>query len=325
MDVLELIRSSTKYVSDQSKHVTINEDALAKECDLFLEENKKKKHKEIWADNEFHYCDVDRTQKDANHETYYSESTAQYIIVMDALNHCFWPDESLEYHHLARGLKQAIEKDAHVFDAARLSQVTPATLHQWFGRELPNIEERCRLLREVGDALTQHFGGSIKELILSANHNASSLVDIVSRYFWGFRDTSIYKGRQIFLYKRAQIFVGDLWGAYEGKGLGKFKDIDRLTMFADYRVPQILRHMNVLQYSEELSALVDSKKEVAVGSEMELEIRAVTVQAVERMRDIFNKNHCSLLALEVDWMLWGRGEAMLDTLPPHHRTFTIFY
>lgn len=42
-------------------------------------------------------------------------------------------------------------------------------------------------------------------------------------------------GRQVFLYKRAQIFVGDVYGAYGGKGLGAFWDVDQLTMFADYR------------------------------------------------------------------------------------------
>ena len=41
-----------------------------------------------------------------------------------------------------------------------------------------------------------------------------------------------YSGRQLFFYKRAQIFVGDVWGAFHGAGLGRFTDIDQLTMFA---------------------------------------------------------------------------------------------
>jgi hypothetical protein len=36
----------------------------------------------------------------------------------------------------------------------------------------------------------------------------------------------------VFFYKRAQIFVGDLFGAFGGQGLGAFHDIDQLTMFA---------------------------------------------------------------------------------------------
>jgi hypothetical protein len=37
---------------------------------------------------------------------------------------------------------------------------------------------------------------------------------------------------QVFFYKRAQIFVGDLYGAFGGQGLGQLHDIDQITMFA---------------------------------------------------------------------------------------------
>lgn len=40
---------------------------------------------------------------------------------------------------------------------------------------------------------------------------------------------------QVFFYKRAQIFVGDVYGALGGQGLGAFHDMAALTMFADYR------------------------------------------------------------------------------------------
>ena len=52
-------------------------------------------------------------------------------------------------------------------------------------------------------------------------------------YFPGFRDSAIFKGKQVFLNKRAQILVGDLWGA----GAWVFNDIEKLTMFPDYRIP----------------------------------------------------------------------------------------
>lgn len=60
----------------------------------------------------------------------------------------------------------------------------------------------------------------------------------------------------MFLYKRAQIFVGDLWGAFRGKGLGKFNDIGQLTTFADYRVPVVLRELGILNYTNSLTKLV---------------------------------------------------------------------
>ncbi len=64
------------------------------------------------------------------------------------------------------------------------------------------------------------------------------------------------RGRQVFLYKRAQIFVADVWGAFGGAGLGAFSDIGRLTTFADYRVPVVLRQLGVLRYADNLAKQV---------------------------------------------------------------------
>ena len=76
----------------------------------------------------------------------------------------------------------------------------------------------------------------------------------------------MYRGEQVFLYKRAQILAGDLWAAYgrrgadDPQGLG-FGDIDELTTFADYRVPQLLSapRVGVMRYSDELRARIDAK------------------------------------------------------------------
>ncbi|CAI7901647.1 unnamed protein product, partial [Closterium sp. NIES-53] len=78
-------------------------------------------------------------------------------------------------------------------------------------------------------------------------------------------DHTIYRGRQVALFKRAQIFVADLWGAFSGRGLGHFSDIHRLTMFADYVVPAVLRSRGVLTYAPSLAAAVDGKQEILPG------------------------------------------------------------
>ena len=45
--------------------------------------------------------------------------TAQYLLVLDALNFCFWPEPGLEYEHLASGLK--VRRSLHVLrDRKRL-------------------------------------------------------------------------------------------------------------------------------------------------------------------------------------------------------------
>lgn len=164
----------------------------------------------------------------------------------------------------------------------------------------------------------------------SANHSAVKLVDLVTRNFPGFRDTSIYKGQLIHFYKRAQIFVADLWGAF-GRPTGEdhpyhFRDIEAITMFADYRVPQILRHVGILTYSPQLAEKVDARQELAVSCEEEVEIRALTILAVERMRERVNAHRkMALTSIEIDWILWNWGEGIKEEILPHHRTLTIYY
>lgn len=62
----------------------------------------------------------------------------------------------------------------------------------------------------------------------------------------------IHQGKRISFYKRAQILVADTWSVLEGKGDGCFDDISSITMFADYRLPQVLVHLGALKYSKEL-------------------------------------------------------------------------
>lgn len=117
-------------------------------------------------------------------------------------------------------------------------------------------------------------------------------------------------------------------------------------MFADYRVPQILRHLGVLKYSKELGAKVDGKEMMQAGGLEEVEIRSGTIHAVEVMRKKIEerlKNEQEggggeeeggegerersgrISSVQLDWWLWEWGEREKDTLKPHHRVMTIYY
>lgn len=104
----------------------------------------------------------------------------------------------------------------------------------------------------------------------------------------GFRDHSVYKGHQVFLYKRAQIFIADLWGAFKGQSYGEFNDIGSITIMADYIVPAVLRQLGVLRYSSTLASTIEANSEIGPGSEEEVELRACSVHAVEKMRELIS-------------------------------------
>lgn len=82
---------------------------------------------------------------------------------------------------------------------------------------------------------------SVVRLVEKADRSAGRLVNLLVKYIPSFRDEAHFNKRTVRLYKRAQIFVADLWAAFGGTGYGEFHDIDHLTMFAGSR-----SHLTVL-------------------------------------------------------------------------------
>ena len=282
----------------------------------------------------------------------------------------------LEYEHLATALRMMAERDdvfsnrdgdgneadTYAFSPNKLVNMNTMSLLSDIRANLPhetedggcyhipNASERVRLLKELGHGLIVHHNGSATSMLQkcvgpNGKPSAVKLVDVITSTFRGFRDESVdANGRQVCFYKRAQIVTGDIWAAFgrgqkdtPGSNLTNFDDISELTTFADYRVPQLLRHVGVLRYSEELSAKIDNMVEVAAGSSDEHFIRAGTVVAVDRLvkevRCILKDTNAAqnkideISAILLDWHLWQIGEKLdrEGTLKPHHRVRTIFY
>jgi hypothetical protein len=73
---------------------------------------------------------------------------------------------------------------------------------------------------------------SVVRLIEEADHSAGKLVNLLAKHFPCFQDEGRFDGRKVRFLKRAQIFVADLWAAFNGTGYGEFYDIEHITMFA---------------------------------------------------------------------------------------------
>lgn len=321
-DILE----SCRKVVALSNNVSIDYAAMQKEIQSNKHLYSVEKLPSSWA-QDYHWAITDSS--DGQHNL-----LCQYIFVLDALNFCFWPIQGYEYAQLAGSLKNVLLQDIHSFDAENLSRVSAEEIKRWlFGDDCKwevndefRAAERSRLLNQVGSVLLEKYDGLAKNVVIKAQNSAEKLVEIIVANFPGFRDHSVYKGFQVFLYKRAQILVGDLWGAFEGQGLGYFHDIHNLTCFADYRIPQLLRHLGIFKYSDQLSDIIDNQNQLCSGSHEEMEIRAATVIAVEEIKKLAWE-HCGnkLISVQIDWLLWERGEEMIPLMKPHHRTLTIYY
>lgn len=94
------------------------------------------------------------------------------------------------------------------------------------------FDKRVAILREAAEVLCKNFDGSVLVLLEDANYSAARLVNLLAKHFPSFRDEGRFEGRNVRFLKRAQIFVADVWAAFEGEGWGRFDDIEKITMFA---------------------------------------------------------------------------------------------
>ncbi len=213
-----------------------------------------------------------------------------------------------------------------MWDAEYLSTINAEIMaHIFRGRgTIPLFEQRVAHAQEVGRVLLERYDGQFLRAIEQAHQSAIKLVELLVRDFPSFRDSTTYRQRPVKFLKRAQICVADLYGAAGGQGWGVFTDIEKLTIFADYKLPQVLRHYHVLEYHTALAQRVDNQELLPAGSEEEVEIRAATIWACELLRRALLRRGCVMSAAAIDMRLWLMGQQSHE-MRPYHRTRTIYY
>lgn len=321
------VLSSTRSVVEQGEAVWINFEQIEALC-------------QRWLRSDAQHLLSDKLQWNTR---YYfhdaTERTVNWLLLLNALNFCFWTERgqkrwTIEYRgEVLHGywaktaaLKRAVEENIPLWDAQFLSTIDEKTLAHIFRGEgtIPLLEQRVANAREIGQVLLDHFQGQFSSLIEQAGGSAVKLVSLLVHYFPAFQDTAHYRTHTIRFYKHAQICVSDLHNAFKGQQWGAFNDLEQLTIFADYKLPQVLRHATILEYQTALAQRVDNRELIEAGSEEEIEIRAATIWAGELLRQAMARHGYPMTAVELDLHLWLFGQQMKD-MRPYHRTRTIYY
>jgi hypothetical protein len=322
------VLESTSPVIEAARHLTIDHAAVERMARRLVGQGAQAPEWRVWP----HWWDD-------------SPRAADYVLVLDALNFCFWGEPRWRvpfegklldgYWALAACLRRALDAGIPLLDPAYLAAFDEAAARDLFAgeAEIPLLAERIANLREVGQGLLA-AGGSFAEIVASSGGSGEALVAEVVRHFPSFDDVATYQsddvaaddGQPVRLYKRAQILVSDLHGIFEGRGLGAFTDLDRLTAFADYKIPQVLREAGILVYSLDLAATVDRQELIPPGDPREVEIRAATIWGCELLRQSLERLNTGvpMRAFEVDWLLWSDAQGRTIS-KPYHRTRTIYY
>ncbi len=264
------------------------------------------------------------------------EELANLVLLLDALNFCFWSPNPITtawrgqtYHRFEAmfvSLLITARHDPQWFDAQYWvdapSQALRDALHD--KGELLMLDERERIIRETGRTLVDRFDGQFANAVDSVNYKAWPLAVLLMTNFESFRDVAEYRGRPVYILKRAQICALDLSIAWETHGHAALAGTEELTAFADYRVPQALRHLEILKLTPDLAAAIDSGREIEKDSEQEIELRSASIHAVERMRAAAADAGAAVPAWQVDWYLWGLSHSA-DIAANHHCTRTVNY
>ncbi len=312
------VSTSTKYVVDKAASVQINARKL-------VEFAQKVKNKKIPKPDSTFYSFDD------------PEKAANYCLAITSIDFCFYGEPKWKIMYDSKvftgsqamqvAVKRAIEKGVPLWDALYLANMKLKDMKILFQGEgeLPLIETRLENLNEVGRVLIAEFNGKFSNVVQKANKSAIELVNLVTRNFSSFNDIATYKGRQVKFYKRAQLLCSQMNQLFNSKSLGQFDDFDQLTALADYKIPQFLRHFEVLEYSKELANKVDNLVQIPSGSEEEIEIRAATVWTVEFLRQELEKQFFAITAIDLDNLIWYMKSELPKDIKPHHRTRTKFY
>lgn len=314
------VRSSAGFVAEWSEHVSIDRAALASYCKELVPEALRQSSE--W-DSELHFAGED-------------ELTIAYVFVLDTVNFSFWGDPKWRrpyqgawldgYWALAEALAAEATANPAFFAPEGLAELDAETLGKVLGGSptIPLLEARAANLRELGRWLAVRFGGTFSNVLRETGPDAVELVHLLVSELLSFQDEAVYRGQVVRFYKRAQILASDLYGAFRGQGWGKLDRMRALTAFADYKLPQILRHRGILCYSDALAHLVDNKVLLDAGSSQEVEIRANTIWVVELMGKELQSLGIDAPSYQLDWLLWHASQDS-ERMKPYHRTRTIYY
>lgn len=190
------------------------------------------------------------------------------------------------------------------------------------------LKERGLALREAGEFLDKS-GGLLSWISSQETRNAYELAMLLEKELPSWRDP---------YHKRSQLLFGMLVGWFQGRADLPFDaaSVDQLTVFADYRVPQTLRAVGILEIDPRWSSLIDSGAPLRRGSRIETELRAASILAGDELIRELNLQGSwgRVTALEVDFLLWSLGRKLqkgikmpnlILSAPREHRTVTTHY
>ncbi|XP_026471688.1 queuosine salvage protein isoform X1 [Ctenocephalides felis] len=334
-------RESAEFIVKHAKNVSFKEEGIQKLSKMILEDIVSHKlTPSNFSQHDLHPKPMDPWALD-------------WIFIVDTLNFCFWTpgignstkyrvNGHTGYFALCAAINRAMKEGIDITNPKYYSSIDVTSLQKLMRSDdgvtkVPLLPERVNCLQQVGQVLLEKYKGTFKNCVLEAENSAQNLLKLITNDFICFRDEALYNGQRVSFYKRAQILVGDVWSCFSGKDIGYFHDIDTITMFADYRVPQVLVHFGAMAYTEALYERLAKEELMPNGSDDEIEIRGTSIYICEQIKNFIRKqirdNQIQTISendvngILIDHFLWDyrRKNAEMLNYIPFHKVLCIYY
>ena len=269
--MLEKISSSCQYVAYNSKYVKINYDVLDKFINNIDCSNLK---------NWLMYNPYDLLKIDV-------ETIINFLLIFESIDYSFWGQPKWMIY-TDKGIKDG--SDALLYVMLKYVKKTKNTdfsnisLNEFKNIlkgnvKIPLLEERYKTIVDISKIVNEKMNGNFYKFIKNITSD-TQLFDIIISNFESFKDERNYNGKTIYFYKLAQLLTSDILHIRE-KIEGIKVDYSNLIGCADYKIPQTLRALGIIEYNDELSNIIELKENIEISSKYEVEIRASQIAVIE--------------------------------------------
>lgn len=314
--MLNKVLETSQFVVDNASHVKINYDKVNDLIDELLNFNN------VHYLTKVPYAVYEMSTKDI----------VNFLLIYDSIDFSFWGNPKWTIEVDGKSLDGGIallhcmfnlfsgHNSVEVFE--KLENMTLEEFRELLkgNIDIPLLEERFKIITGIAKQVNEKMNGNFYEYIKSMNNDQEVFSTILSN-FNNFEDTRTYKGKTIYFYKLAQLLTSDILHVIEIKDQ-KAVDYSNLLGCADYKIPQVMQGFGLLEYDDELSSLLDTKTEIALNSEYEVEIRASMIVVINY---IWNKIDKSIDRIDINDFIWSKGQDKTKKYKPYHLTRTTSY
>lgn len=273
--MLKKIIDSCSYVMDNAEFVKINYEKL----NTFIATIDLKKLKHWLSSNPYNMLDLG------------IENIINFMLLFDSIDYSFWGspkwtiDTDLGKKDGSDALLYSMLKYVRENSLDDLYDITYDEFEKILkgNVQIPLIKERYETLTQISNVVKENMKGNFYKYIYSV-HSDDELLKVIIDNFLCFKDERKYNGKTIYFYKLAQLLTSDILHLRE-RTENINVDYSHLIGCADYKIPQTMRALGIIEYNDELSNVIDKKVEIEISSKYEVEIRASMIFVIDYIKN----------------------------------------